>query len=177
MRVHIVAGFPCKDTSRLKTQRMNLEGRHSGLFSHVVAVRSWLTAKARVPVHILVENVVMDREPKIQISLELRCRTLLVNSNRVSAASRPRLYWVDARIEPMENERLHEGSEHNTLTMCENPHRLEILDPGYRFHPRFAGTLACLTGWNPQGRPPKTLWASHRPPTKQNSRHRSNSLK
>ena len=37
--VLIVAGFPCKDTSRLKHNRRNLSGRQSGLFVHIPRVR------------------------------------------------------------------------------------------------------------------------------------------
>ena len=50
----LVAGFPCKDTSRLKAGRQNLDGKHGRLFFHIPRVRSLLVQEAKCPVRIIV---------------------------------------------------------------------------------------------------------------------------
>ena len=40
--VLLIAGFPCKDLSRLKTHRRNLSGNESGKFKFVLRILEWL---------------------------------------------------------------------------------------------------------------------------------------
>ena len=94
----LVAGFPCKDTSRLKAGRQNLDGKHGRLFFHIPRVRSLLVQETQCPVRILVENPMMDVEAAKEISAELGCIPLRINAKAVSAAARDRLYWVDSEF-------------------------------------------------------------------------------
>lgn len=87
----ILAGFPCQDLSINKANREGLKGKRSGLF--------WELARAIKevkPKYFLVENnYKMPEEDLKTITQTLEAKPILINSAKVSAQQRNRLYWTN----------------------------------------------------------------------------------
>lgn len=84
----ILAGTPCQGLSRANTKRQNLTDPRSALFFQFVRLLHELKPK-----YFLLENVVMDQETQDIISEILGVKPILIDSARVSAQHRERLYW------------------------------------------------------------------------------------
>ena len=152
--VLLVAGFPCKDTSRLKHSRQNLQGSQSSLFFHIPRIRDCFRKHAEAPVYIVVENTWCDKAVIQEINAHLDVLPLRVNASRVSAASRDRLWWTDAVFLPTQEEKMVINPLFVNIELEHDPRRLDILDAGATFHKDFTGTLPCVTGFRPALRPP-----------------------
>jgi len=86
----ILAGSPCQDLSRAKTDGEGLNGERSGLFWEYVRI-----LKKVNPKYFLLENVVMRKEWADIISKELDVKPIEINSSLVSAQNRKRMYWTN----------------------------------------------------------------------------------
>eukprot|EP00973_Karenia_brevis_P029217 4029567-Karenia_brevis.AAC.1 len=96
----------------------------------------------------------MDEEALKEVVSLLGSVPILINAGAVSAASRPRLFWVSSDIVLKDGESLTYHGLYHTLHLKEWPSRLQVLEPGRKFHPEFPGQLFCITGWVPRTQPP-----------------------
>lgn len=86
----IIGGFPCTDLS-LAGKRDGLKGQHSRLF-----YKQLEAIKVIQPKYFLVENNVgMPKDAYEEISKQLGCHPVEINSALVSAQSRKRYYWTN----------------------------------------------------------------------------------
>ena len=139
--VLLIGGFPCKDLSRLKAGRKNLQGPQSGLFAHIPRILNLLRSSFTLPIFFLIENVVMDRDAQQQVSSELGVVPIRINSQAVSAAKRDRLYWVNFDVQPMPGESMDIDFHEQRLILVDDPRKLQILEPGAKTHATFAGAF------------------------------------
>lgn len=87
----ILAGFPCQDLSINKANRQGLKGKRSGLFWELVRA-----IKEVNPKYFFVENNYgMPEEDLKIITQTLGVEPILINSAKVSAQQRNRLYWTN----------------------------------------------------------------------------------
>lgn len=87
----ILAGFPCQDLSINKANRQGLNGKRSGLFWELVRAIEEVRPK-----YFLVENnYKMPIDDMHTISQTLGVEPILINSAKLSAQSRKRLYWTN----------------------------------------------------------------------------------
>lgn len=87
----IAAGFPCQDLSINKANRKGLKGERSGLFWELVRALEVVNPK-----YFLVENnYKMPAEDCETITQTLGVKPILINSSKVSAQQRLRLYWTN----------------------------------------------------------------------------------
>ena len=149
----ITSGFPCKDTSRLKSGRLNLDGPQSGLFSFFLRIYEWTVRIAMdTPVKFIVENTMMDVDAMDQVSRTLSCTPLRINAGRVCGASRDRLYWINWEFCPRRGEELTHGEHFTEITLlpAKQP---EWISPGWHLHRDFPGLLPCITGYVRKDKP------------------------
>lgn len=85
----LMGGSPCQGFS-FAGKRLNFEDPRSVLFFEFI--RIW---KETNPTWFLLENVRMDKRSEMVITKELGTYPLVINSNRVSAQNRVRLYWTN----------------------------------------------------------------------------------
>lgn len=87
----LIGGSPCQNFSSANlTSRDGLEGDKSSLFYQYLRLLRELKPK-----YFLLENVKMKKDQEAVISELLGVKPILINSNLVSAQSRPRLYWTN----------------------------------------------------------------------------------
>lgn len=87
----LIGGSPCQNFSSANlTSRDGLEGDKSSLFYHYLRL-----LREVKPKYFLLENVKMSKDQEAIISELLGVKPILINSNLVSAQSRPRLYWTN----------------------------------------------------------------------------------
>lgn len=86
----LIGGSPCQDFSRANMERKGLNGSKSGLFYEYLRL-----LEETKPKHFLLENVIMDDFGYKTISDYLRTEPVRINSSRVSAQLRDRLYWTN----------------------------------------------------------------------------------
>jgi site-specific DNA-cytosine methylase len=92
----LLAGSPCTDLSRLKTDRKNFEGEQSSLIFDFFRI-----FENSNPKYFLLENVVMDKECEDYISERLGIQPVLINSDLFVQQNRPRLYWTNIPIKEL----------------------------------------------------------------------------
>ena len=100
--VHLWAGFPCTDLSRVKAGRLNLEGPCSSLFYEVPRIEALCKEEfgPSVTVKHVYENVAsMDKEACAEISWELGEKPYLLNPEHAVPMKRPRLAWTTEKVE------------------------------------------------------------------------------
>lgn len=85
-----IGGSPCQDFSRGNATRDGLEGEKSGLFFEYLRFK-----KEANPKHWLLENVIMSDADYAVISEYMETEPVRINSSRVSAQLRDRLYWTN----------------------------------------------------------------------------------
>lgn len=91
----LVAGFPCQDLSISKQNRQGLKGERSGLFWELVRI-----LKEIKPKYFLIENVAsMSKENKQIITDTLGVESVTINSSKLTAQNRRRLYWVGKQFQ------------------------------------------------------------------------------
>lgn len=87
----ILAGFPCQDLSCNKANREGLKGKRSGLFWELVRAIDEVKPK-----YFLVENNYKMPAADLEIITQtLGVNPILINSLKLSAQSRNRLYWTN----------------------------------------------------------------------------------
>ena len=103
--------------------RENLENKDSKKFWELVRILSDLrkAAAGKTRIAFCVENVMMDPEPKEQISSELGCRPVKISAGPVCASNRDRLFWLNFPIVPTKGETLRKDKVQNELTLVKDP--------------------------------------------------------
>ena len=155
--VVILAGFPCKGLSRQRGfNRPNLKDKHSALWTHIPRIEELVRKElnARAPLYKIVENVVMQKDPRETLSRTLGCSPALVDVKYTCGASRPRLFWTDFPIKPSSDEQLHESQQIRELEMVPDPDRFDFWDEGFQAHPQLKGNFPCIVGWVPKSEQP-----------------------
>ena len=146
----VFGGFPCKGLSKVRgNSRENLKNKDSKLFFELTRVLR--TVKQANHGHILtkvvVENVLMDKDPESVISEKLGCRATKIGATPVCGATRDRLFWFDFPIAAESGEVLIRGKHQNELRLQKDPQRLAFWDEGWTSHPSFNGHIPTLQGW------------------------------
>ena len=95
----LIGGSPCQSFSNAGSGD-GFDGK-SGLFWEFVRL-----LKETNPTYFLLENVKMKQEWKNIISEQLNCEPILINSNKVSAQNRERLYWTNISFDEIENKNI-----------------------------------------------------------------------
>ena len=135
LMIHVWAGFPCVDLSRVKHNRKNLAGSDSGLFWEVVRILRELRQVfgIRMELRFIIENVSsMDQAAEAEISAVLGTKPFLVNSISGVPLQRPRFCWtnVDCHL-PLEGTFLEQGDRFTLVNMDhEYPDAAQWLEPG-----------------------------------------------
>ena len=88
----LIGGSPCQGFS-FAGKQLNFDDPRSKLFFEFVRL-----LKALKPKYFLLENVNMKKEYQDVISDLLGCKPVDINSNRVSAQNRRRLYWTNIPV-------------------------------------------------------------------------------
>ena len=91
----LIGGSPCQGFS-FAGKQLNFDDPRSKLFFEFVRL-----LKALKPKYFLLENVNMKKEYQDVISDLLGCKPVDINSNRVSAQNRRRLYWTNIPVRSM----------------------------------------------------------------------------
>lgn len=89
----VIFGSPCQSFSSMmkKEMRIGLKDKiRSGLFYECYRI-----LKEVKPKYFLMENVVMNKEERNEISKLLKVKPIRINSSLVSAQTRDRLYWTN----------------------------------------------------------------------------------
>eukprot|EP00438_Fugacium_kawagutii_P008748 Skav206791 [mRNA] locus=scaffold1990:57640:60174:- [translate_table: standard] len=100
--LHLWAGWPCVDLSRVKYNRRNLQGTQSGLFWEIPRILALLYEifGPSVSIKFVLENVAsMDREVAQQISEEIGVTPYMVDCVHAVPMHRPRLVWTSEKLE------------------------------------------------------------------------------
>ena len=91
----LIGGSPCQGFS-FAGRQLNFDDPRSKLFFEFVRL-----LKALKPKYFLLENVNMKKEYQDVISDLLGCKPVDINSNRVSAQNRRRLYWTNIPVKSL----------------------------------------------------------------------------
>ena len=95
----LIGGSPCQDLSIAKSNREGLNGARSGLFWNYVEAKNTLKPK-----YFVLENVAsMSQDNKNIISEALGVKPININSEKLSAQKRNRLYWTNIKTEQPES--------------------------------------------------------------------------
>ena len=89
----LIGGSPCKDLTRAKNDKQNLDGNSSKLFWEYARI-----IKEAKPKYFLLENVEMNKASEIIITKELGVNPVKINSSIISAQNRPRVYWTNISL-------------------------------------------------------------------------------
>ena len=105
--VLVGGGSPCQDLSALLANRQGLQGARSKLFFEMPRIFKGLRKAFNCPVHSFVENVFsMTKDNRDQFSATLEVEPILVDCTAFSQCRRPRLFWVDWKVEARAGEAL-----------------------------------------------------------------------
>eukprot|EP00438_Fugacium_kawagutii_P016495 Skav221151 [mRNA] locus=scaffold2925:171012:174989:+ [translate_table: standard] len=106
--IHVWAGFPCIDLSKVKANRLNLDGPGSSLIHEAVRVIKPLRRLyPRCILKRVIENVAsMDVSARQEISELLNMEPLKLDPRNQVPMGRPRFAWTDAAVEEVEGIRL-----------------------------------------------------------------------
>jgi len=86
----VIGGSPCQDFSQANKDKKGLEGDKSRLFFIYRDIVNFINPK-----YFLLENVAMETNSYAYITNQLNVQPIAINSDLVSAQSRPRLYWTN----------------------------------------------------------------------------------
>jgi len=92
----VIGGSPCQSFSNLGNGK-GFDGK-SGLFYEYMRI-----LKEVNPKFFLLENVKMKKEWQDIITEEIKVQPILINSNKVSAQNRPRLYWTNIKFNEIQD--------------------------------------------------------------------------
>ena len=99
-------GSPCQGLSKLSSLRAHLDDERSALFfeaSRIFKEVEEIASLLNLWFLNLLENVVPDKADIKVMSKELGMRPVLVDSQYLSRARRPRLFWLSSTLEPAED--------------------------------------------------------------------------
>ena len=154
----IIAGFPCKGLSRQRGNNMpNLRDPQSALFEHIPRVEELLKKESAgmLKVYKIIENVVMETQPRAYISEKLGCIPVLVDAKYTCGASRPRLFWIDYPLTKLPGEEFHKKNGFNELIMVEDNERFNWWDEGFApFDRQHQQNYPCIVGWETKTKEP-----------------------
>lgn len=98
----LVGGSPCQNLSKSNwTTRVGLKGNKSRLFYEYVRLLNEVK-----PEHFLLENVVMPQKDNDIITDLLGVQPVLINSSKLTAQNRNRLYWSNIAITQPEDQNI-----------------------------------------------------------------------
>ena len=133
--IHLWAGFPCVDLSKVKFNRRNLQGEQSGLFYEILRI---LKIVRRVYgfdfcIKYFLENVAsMDREAERQISVALGAKPYRVDSADFVPLHRPRFCWSNVPREDIPGITLEEKEHWTEISMThEYPLHEQWIEEGW----------------------------------------------
>ena len=86
----LIGGSPCQDFSSANKEKLGLDGEKSSLFFEYLRLLNELKPK-----YFLLENVAMDEYSYNKISNLLNTYPITINSEKVSAQLRERVYWTN----------------------------------------------------------------------------------
>tara|TARA_R110000787_G_scaffold283859_1_gene397030 strand:- start:459 stop:1370 length:912 start_codon:yes stop_codon:yes gene_type:complete len=86
----VIGGSPCQGFSMSSNDKLNFNHPQSKLFFEYVRLLDEIKPK-----YFLLENVIMEQRHKEVINYYMETLPYRINSNRVSAQSRDRLYWTN----------------------------------------------------------------------------------
>jgi len=86
----LIGGSPCQDFSSANKEKLGLDGEKSSLFFEYLRLLNELKHK-----YFLLENVAMDEYSYNKISNLLNTYPITINSEKVSAQLRERVYWTN----------------------------------------------------------------------------------
>jgi len=96
----LIGGSPCQDLSIAKSNRKGLDGERSGLFWNYIEAKENLNPK-----YFLLENVAsMSLDSKTAISRAIGTPYVNINSEKLSAQKRNRLYWTNIKVDQPKDE-------------------------------------------------------------------------
>jgi len=89
----LIGGSPCQDLSMIKKDGQGLNGDKSRLFWEYIRIKNELQPK-----YFLLENVVMKKKWKDEMTKALGVEPIEINSSDFCGQNRPRLYWTNIPI-------------------------------------------------------------------------------
>ncbi|CAE8627868.1 unnamed protein product [Polarella glacialis] len=134
--------------------RLPSQGESESAIRAVSHLRQLLLRHATCAVRMVVECMCMDASARHLVSVEFSCIPLYIDSASVSAATRQRLYWLDSEFIPVPGEQVKAQNGFLTVSLAQNPARLDVLEPGWMTHHTFQGQLDTLRGYQPRTRLP-----------------------
>ena len=145
----MVAGLPRDEDTR------SHPSCPSGPFSHVPRVKDYVSKHAVKPFYFVVEGSVHDDTTIRDMNSCLDVLPVRLDTARISAAARERLFWTNAVFAPTPMEKLIFHPFFADLVLEHDATRLDVLDDGATFHRDFPGYLPCSSGFRPAPRPPQ----------------------
>eukprot|EP00438_Fugacium_kawagutii_P023130 Skav208787 [mRNA] locus=scaffold931:260209:264566:- [translate_table: standard] len=100
--IHVWAGFPCVDLSRVRAGRQNLQGAQSGLFAEILRVQALLKRVFGQKFRLLfvIENVAsMDTDALKELSQIFGVTPLYFQPSDAAPVSRPRVCWTNVSLQ------------------------------------------------------------------------------
>lgn len=98
----IIGGSPCQGFSRAGKQ-LNFEDPRSKLFFEFVNIRNHIRENNNPDVKFMLENVKMRNEWRDIMTDYMEVPFIEINSKVLSAQNRPRMYWTNLDVEPIED--------------------------------------------------------------------------
>lgn len=144
-KIHLaMAGSPCQDLTRIKTDGKGLEGEKSKLFFKFAEC-----VKKYEPNYFLLENVLMNKESRNTITDILEVEPIEINSSHFSAQDRPRLYWTNIPFD----RNLPNNPTVFADVMEKDPDDMYFLDDEFEyFNPRAKRMVGTLKNRYPNGK-------------------------
>ena len=88
--------FPCGDLARLNAHRLNLEGWHSSLFTHIQRVAQLFELVfSGCRIFRFYENVMMGKEPLAMLVESIALHPVKISASDVVDCRRPRFYFCE----------------------------------------------------------------------------------
>ena len=149
--IHLWAGWPCVDLSRVKHNRQNLQGSQSSLIFEVLRIKALLEEEFgwNVEIKFVFENVAsMDRSAAEEISHLVGAIPYAVDCAQAVPMRRPRYAWTSETVEAlMPDVSVHpQAYWKDVVARAEYPATSQWLTPGYQWHGEHQGAIfpTCL---------------------------------
>eukprot|EP00435_Cladocopium_sp_Y103_P040117 s199_g10.t2 len=127
--IAVGGGSPCQGLSMLSSKRQHLKDERSKLFyeaSRVFKDVEAVAAEMKLWVLKLLENVISDREDIREMNRELKMDALMVDSQYLSRARRPGLFWVSVVLSEEEDVERVEHRDYTQLIYRAEQEPLEL---------------------------------------------------
>ena len=175
----MVAGFPCKGTSRCRDTGRAFESRpgladpQSILFWAIPRIRDQLlvafeklapAGTSPIPLRLIVENVIPDSRSLKEVSQALGVAPIIVQASRQCAAPRDRTFWCNFELRCTESEKFSKrnikGATYREFLLSPMKHQFQP-DLGWKVHAQFPGNFPCILGWVMKKTQPKGETTQH----------------